>query len=123
MTCANDLVGAIAGELYDLAFGLTALQDVLSLPAPPGAATGGPAVEAVIALQDIDRLTQTAAALAAMLRHLADNGDAHRAMTRAAAFDVLRAGGLPSLQARIQGRLAGAADGTLDAAAATVQRR
>ena len=66
------VLAALSVELSDLAAGLARLQDVPLLQSEAGTPLEGEGLlRAMVALQDLDRLTQTAAALAEFARKVA----------------------------------------------------
>ena len=66
------VLAALSGELSDLAAGLARLQDVPLLQSEEGTPLEGEGLlRAMVALQDLDRLTQTAVALAEFARKVA----------------------------------------------------
>ena len=75
MTHFSAIMSAFSQELADLSAGLTRLQEVPLLPSETGAALSGDALlRAMVALQDLDRMTQTAEAMSAVAARLARDG-------------------------------------------------
>ena len=104
MTLISPLMTALSVELEDIARRLVALQDVPLLQSETGAALNGEELlRAMMALQDLDRLAQTAAALATFTGQLGDGRDAQ--LVPAAVEDAMRQMSLHSLADRLRQRL------------------
>lgn len=88
---AGAVLAALSDELADFAGRLTRLQQVPFLGDASGAPLAGAALmQAMIALQDLDRLAQDAAALSAFAMDVANSSDEFLAVEHALADMRLR---------------------------------
>ena len=105
----SQLFAAVSMELSDVSRRLMALQDVPLLQSETGQPlSGDELLRAMIALQDLDGLAQTSAALAALMTNLAaaDPQDRSAGMSVEAAMQGLQ---LQSVADRLRERIAAAA--------------
>ena len=93
------LYAALSGELSDISARLTRLQSIPLLGPEP--LQGQALMDAMVAVQDLDRLAQDASAVSGLLADLAECGDDIGEVR-----DALRAMPLRSLAERLEARLA-----------------